>query len=90
MMKDVDSWLSHFFAENNDVFCLLAGVLLIIGAWKNWNWLCDPVGKPYNILDTWFASLDLLWLRLCSSAQWCMAFVVPMMKKSPISDSYIR
>ena len=38
MMKDVDSWLSHFFAENNDVLCLLAGVLLIIGAWKNWNW----------------------------------------------------
>lgn len=35
MMKDVDSWLSHFFAENNDVLCLLAGVLLIIGAWKN-------------------------------------------------------
>lgn len=48
MMKDVDSWLSHFFAENNDVLCLLAGGLLIIGAWKNWNWLCDPVGKPYN------------------------------------------
>lgn len=48
MMKEVDSWLSHFFAENNDVLCLLTGVLLIIGAWKNWNWLCDPVGKPYN------------------------------------------
>lgn len=47
-MKEVDSWLSHSFAENNDVLCLLAGVLLIIGAWKNWDWLCDPVGKPYN------------------------------------------
>ena len=25
---------------------LVFGVLLLIGAIMNWNWLCDPTGKP--------------------------------------------
>ena len=25
---------------------LVFGVLLLIGAIMNWNWMCDPTGKP--------------------------------------------
>ena len=25
---------------------LLIGAVLLIGAIMNWNWLCDPTGKP--------------------------------------------
>ena len=25
---------------------LVAGVVVLIGAVRNWNWLCDPTGKP--------------------------------------------
>ena len=25
---------------------LVFGVLLLIGSIMNWNWLCDPTGKP--------------------------------------------
>ena len=26
----------------------IVGVVLLIGANCNWNWLCDPTGKPYS------------------------------------------
>lgn len=26
------------------------GLLLILGAVRNWNWLCDPTGAPYSHL----------------------------------------
>ena len=25
---------------------LVAGVVFLIGAIRNWNWMCDPTGKP--------------------------------------------
>lgn len=25
-----------------------AGLLFTVGAVRNWSWLCDPVGKPYQ------------------------------------------
>lgn len=25
---------------------LIAGVVVLIGAIRNWNWLCDPTGAP--------------------------------------------
>ena len=27
---------------------LVAGVVLLIGAILNWNWLCDPTGAPHS------------------------------------------
>lgn len=27
---------------------LAVGVLLLIGAIQNWNWLCDPTGAPHS------------------------------------------
>ncbi|WP_346690460.1 Imm17 family immunity protein [uncultured Cloacibacillus sp.] len=26
---------------------MAAGALFVMGAVRNWCWLCDPVGKPY-------------------------------------------
>ena len=34
------------------VICLLFGSLCIIGAIRDWNWLCDPTGKPHAPLLT--------------------------------------
>ena len=27
---------------------LVIGAVLLIGVIMNWNWLCDPTGKPYS------------------------------------------
>lgn len=32
--------------EHRDFITLAIGVLLVIGAILNWNWLCDPTGTP--------------------------------------------
>lgn len=31
------------------VITILSGALLLIGGLHNWNWLCNPVGKPHNL-----------------------------------------
>lgn len=38
----------NFLQKYHDFFLLIIGIVLIIGAIKNWNWLCDPTGKPYS------------------------------------------
>lgn len=38
--------LSAFIAEYDDYITILIGLVLIAGSVKNWNWLCNPVGKP--------------------------------------------
>jgi len=36
-----------FFLQKYWYFITLAmGILILIGAIKNWNWLCDPIGAP--------------------------------------------
>ena len=32
--------------EKQEVVALVIGAVLLIGAIMNWNWLCDPTGKP--------------------------------------------
>ena len=43
---DADA-ISLFLGENRGVVCITAGALFAAGAARNWNWLCDPAGKPY-------------------------------------------
>lgn len=46
------------------VVTALSGALLLLGGIYNWNWLCDPVGKPHNLSRStrrWlFAGLGLV------------------------------
>lgn len=35
-----------FLKEYWHIPTLIMGVLLLIGAIRNWNWLCDPTGAP--------------------------------------------
>lgn len=42
----MDKALTDFITEYRDYITLLTGIVLAVGAVKNWNWLCNPVGKP--------------------------------------------
>ena len=38
--------ITAFLQEHWNWVTLLIGAVLLIGAIMNWNWLCDPTGKP--------------------------------------------
>ena len=38
--------ITVFLQENHNAVTLIIGIVLLIGAITNWNWLCDPTGKP--------------------------------------------
>ena len=38
--------ITAFLQENHNAVTLSIGIVLLIGAIMNWNWLCDPTGKP--------------------------------------------
>ena len=35
-----------FLQEHWYIASVIIGVVILIGAIRNWNWLCDPTGKP--------------------------------------------
>ena len=39
--------ITAFLQEHWNWVTLIIGAVLLIGAIMNWNWLCDPAGKPY-------------------------------------------
>lgn len=41
----MDKALTDFITEYRDYITLFTGIVLVVGAVKNWNWLCNPVGK---------------------------------------------
>ena len=47
--------ITAFLQEHWNWVTLVIGAVLLIGAIMNWNWLCDPTGKP---------RLSPLWPRL--------------------------
>ena len=38
--------ITAFLQEYWYIASVLIGVVILIGAIRNWNWLCDPTGKP--------------------------------------------
>lgn len=38
--------ITAFLQENHNAVTLIIGIVLLIGAIMDWNWLCDPTGKP--------------------------------------------
>lgn len=38
--------ITAFLQDHWYFVTLVVGVVLLIGAIMNWNWLCDPTGKP--------------------------------------------
>ena len=35
-----------FLQEHCYIASIFTGVILLVGAIRNWNWLCDPAGTP--------------------------------------------
>ena len=38
--------ITVFLQEHWYIASVLIGAVILIGAIRNWNWLCDPTGKP--------------------------------------------
>ncbi len=38
--------MTVFLQQHWNWVTLILGIILLIGAILNWNWLCNPVGKP--------------------------------------------
>ncbi|MCK0533942.1 MULTISPECIES: hypothetical protein [unclassified Anaerobiospirillum] len=51
-MAHMDDLITRLFSEYRDYIWLLFGLILVVGSVRNWNWLCDPVGKPDYLLLT--------------------------------------
>lgn len=40
--------LTAFLQEHWCFITLFGGVVILVGAIMNWNWLCDPIGAPHS------------------------------------------
>lgn len=40
--------ITAFLKEYEEIVTLVVGVVAMIGAIRNWNWMCDPTGAPYS------------------------------------------
>ena len=38
--------ITAFLQEHWYIASVIIGTVILIGAIRNWNWLCDPTGKP--------------------------------------------
>ena len=38
--------ITAYLQEHWYLASVIIGVVILIGAIRNWNWLCDPTGKP--------------------------------------------
>lgn len=52
--------ITAFLQEHWYLASVIIGVVILIGAIRNWNWLCDPTGKPDSPLWTRLPAGDLL------------------------------
>ncbi len=46
-LNELAEIITKFFKEYNDFISLILGVICVIGSIKNYDWLCDPTGKPH-------------------------------------------
>ena len=47
----MDKALTDFITEYRDYITLFTGIVLAVGAVKNWNWLCNPVKPDAQLLS---------------------------------------
>ena len=40
--------ITAFLQEHWYIASVLIGAVILIGAIRNWNWLCDPPGAPHS------------------------------------------
>lgn len=40
-------FITDIVQEYRDILLLAIGVFLVMGSILDWNWLCDPTGKPH-------------------------------------------
>ena len=40
--------ITAFLQEHWNWVTLIMGIASVVGSIRNWNWLCDPTGKPYS------------------------------------------
>ena len=39
--------ITAFLQEHWEWVTLIMGIVSVVGSIRNWNWMCDPTGKPY-------------------------------------------
>ena len=54
--------ITAFLQEHWYIASVIIGGVILIGAIRNWNWLCDPTGKPDSHYRQ--AGFSPLWTRL--------------------------
>lgn len=54
--------ITNLVQEYRDFIFLLFGIFILVGAIKNWNWLCNPIGKPDSHLYGWKARRVIFFL----------------------------
>ena len=40
--------IAAFLQEHWEWVTLIMGIVSVVGSIRNWNWMCDPTGKPYS------------------------------------------
>ena len=40
--------ITAFLQEHWEWVTLIMGIVSVVGSIRNWNWMCDPTGKPYS------------------------------------------
>ena len=40
--------ITTFLQEHWEWVTLIMGIVSVVGSILNWNWMCDPTGKPYS------------------------------------------
>ena len=40
--------ITTFLQEHWECVTLIMGIVSVVGSILNWNWMCDPTGKPYS------------------------------------------
>ena len=38
--------ITAFLQEHWEWVTLITGIVSVVGSIRNWNWMCDPTGKP--------------------------------------------
>ena len=43
--------ITAFLQEHWEWVTLIMGIVSVVGSIRNWNWMCDPTGKPDSQRD---------------------------------------